>query len=85
MCFIYEKHRLTLKPFFPILCVALQLVAYFQSSESYFYQFCHKVASINRDLELEAPNADLEEAARAEQVLERFNPSHVMLNTFTCN
>ncbi len=44
-------------------------------------QFWQKAAGINRELELEAPNADLEEAAKeAEQVLQRFNPWQVLLN-----
>ncbi len=45
-------------------------------------QFWQKAAGINRELELEAH--DLEEAAKeAEQVLQRFNPSQVLLNTFS--
>ncbi len=38
--------------------------------------FWQKAAKINRELELEAPNADFQEAAKkAEQVLLRFSPS----------
>ncbi len=61
-------------------------MAYFLNSESNFDQFFQKAAGINRELELEAPNAELEEAAKeAEQVLQRFNPSQVLLNTFINN
>ncbi len=57
------------------------IMAYFQNSESNFDQLCQKAASINRELELKAPNAELEEVARMAEVLQRVTPSQVMLKT----
>ncbi len=49
-------------------------MAYFQISESNSDQLCQKTARINREIEHESPNADLEEAGKeAEQVLQRIN------------